>query len=163
MRVMIARRIVPFAVAAVALAGCRAAVTSGEGHQPKDAVPDTRYDALVFMCTAPILGTDPCAAAATDAEIAAVRAELVADPAVAAIAYMSQEQAIELFKIDEPDKAPLVQLGDLPASFMVTFAESVDLASLVHYESEPGVDTVVSCSGRVLCFVSELRMVGVVP
>ncbi|MDT4917290.1 MAG: hypothetical protein QOH89_1990 [Pseudonocardiales bacterium] len=152
-----------FIAALATVAGCSSGTTQGEGRQPKDAVPEHAYDASVYMCTAPIGGAGHCAAAASDAEVAAVRAKLLADPAVDALAYLSPADAVALYKLENPKTAPIVQVGDLPATFMVSLVETANVDDLKQRdENEPGVDAIVACGGRALCLVDELRRVGVV-
>lgn len=62
-------------------------------------------------------------AATTAAQTAQIRTELLADPAVAKVQYVTEAQNLALAKKQQPDSAAYLKLGDLPASFNVTLKD----------------------------------------
>lgn len=80
----------------------------------------------------------------TAAQTAGVRAQLVSDPMVESVTYISQRKALNLGKKQQPTLAAFLKLGDLPASFTVKLRDiKKDYSAFaIKYDSVAGVDKV---------------------
>jgi cell division transport system permease protein len=61
----------------------------------------------------------PCTAKTTDDQVAALKSALDSDPSVKAVDFVSEQQAYDLGKLQQPNVAKFLRLGELPASFSV--------------------------------------------
>lgn len=90
---------------------------------------------------------------ATDAQIAAVQRQLVNDPDVRDIRYLTKDDALKefrrLFK-DQPDLVNSVDAAALPSSFRVA-PDKAELTKVVadRFQSQPGVDEVKTAEKQV--------------
>ncbi|HJQ44642.1 MAG TPA: permease-like cell division protein FtsX, partial [Jatrophihabitantaceae bacterium] len=76
-----------------------------------------KINVSVYLCaTEP---QAPCTAKTSAAQTAAIRDALESDPAVTEVDYVTEEQAYELGKEQQPDVAKYLKVGVLPASFTV--------------------------------------------
>ena len=76
-----------------------------------------KINVSVYLCaTEP---QAPCKAKTTPAQTAAIRSALESDPAVTQVDYVTEQQAYELGKEQQPDVAKFLKVGVLPASFTV--------------------------------------------
>jgi len=80
----------------------------------------------------------------TPAQTAQIRTQLEHDPMVNSVRYISEQQALDLGKKQQPTLASFLKLGDLPASFTVNLRDiKTDYARFAaKYGQIQGVDTV---------------------
>lgn len=151
-------------VALTALAACGASVLPGHAAAAeKSGIPADHYDAVIWLCPGtPFVA--PCSEQATAAQIAALRARLLADRDVVDIVYVSEQKAFELAKQAlAPDIIAHSEIGDFPASYTVKLPASFSAQRLdAAYRDQPGVFDVLDCSKQVVCQVAALRRAGVI-
>jgi len=80
---------------------------------------EDKINVSVYLC-AQLHGNDPnCKHKTTRAEIAAIEAALRNDKLVRSVGYVSEKQAFDRGRQQQPTLAQYIKLGDLPASFTV--------------------------------------------
>lgn len=78
---------------------------------------EDKINVSIYLCATQF--QPPCAQKTTDAETAALRSALDADPQVKSERYISEVQAFQLDQQQQPDVAKFLKVGVLPASFTV--------------------------------------------
>lgn len=102
----------------IALAFVGAAVLANTEITNFKRVYESKINVSVYLCAQ--VPQPPCKHKTTEAETQAIRDKLQADPMVASISYISEQEAFERGKrVQAPDVAKFMHLGDLPASFTV--------------------------------------------
>jgi cell division protein FtsX len=144
----------------VLLAGCTS-VVSGTAHSKAD-LPSTSYDVTVYLCATDVAG-DRCRRATTRAQTAAVRTQLLADPATSNVLYLSERDQVHVASYVLPkDQLQYIQIGDLPASFLVSLTDPQGADAFhARYIRLAGVSRVIPCS-KNRCSVDLLHRAGVV-
>jgi cell division transport system permease protein len=105
---------------------------------------ENQINVSIYLCATEF--QPPCTAKTTDAQIAALRAKLDADPIVKSESFIDEGQAFALGKEQSPDLAKYLKLGVFPASFTVHLRNlQRDYPKLqASYSGQPGVGQVTN-------------------
>jgi cell division transport system permease protein len=107
---------------------------------------EDKLNVSVYLCNAPpYLANTNCAHEVTATELNTLRTQFAADPNIAGVTYLDQQQSFENGKkVLPPDLAANLEKGILPAQFVLKLKDIKRDYPAVEkkYESAPGVDQV---------------------
>lgn len=152
MRVRMRGASVVLVAAALVLAACgsnggpRHQPSTGRGSTGSSSAATARDELMVYLCAKD--SPAPCSGRTTAAQTAAIRQRLLADPDVGTVRYRSELDQYRAAKTRLPtDVASQVQLGDLPAAFVVSVRKASRIPVVAaRYRHLAGVSTVKACT-----------------
>ncbi|HEV7192703.1 MAG TPA: permease-like cell division protein FtsX [Jatrophihabitantaceae bacterium] len=80
---------------------------------------EDKINVSIYLCPTQYKTSPPCTHKTTDAEQAAIQSALASDPLVKSQRIITEEQAYELGRAQQPDVANFLKVGVFPASFSV--------------------------------------------
>jgi cell division transport system permease protein len=126
---------------------------------------DNKINVSIYLCASEPV--PPCTAKTTDAQVAALKSALDADPLVRSETFFSEQTAYQLGKAQQPNVAKFLKLGELPASFSVklrNLQKDYD-AFAAKYGKMPGVGQVnnqIDTINTLLNIIDSVRLVALI-